>query len=103
MNKTIKKASGAIKTDSKDISVEVPVSTVAITGFATPAVVVVDVSRNAEVFPFIAAAVPPPAIIAKVQLIAGLISPNVAIITAVPATAANGIAIVSNKLSNQGM
>ena len=103
MMRTRTNASGAIITDNKDIMVDTPVSTVATRGFATPPVVAVEVSRSAEVLPLIAAAVPPPAIIANAQVTTGLRSLTVAIIIAVPATAANGIAIVSNKLSNQGM
>ena len=41
------------------IIIEVPVSTVEITGFAIPAVVAVDAKRVVLVDPFIAAAVPP--------------------------------------------
>ena len=86
-----------------DINIEEPVSTVDITGFAMPAVVAVDAKRVVLVDPFMAVAVPPPAIIAKAQVIVGLKSLTVATITAVPATAAKGTAIVSNKLSNQGI
>lgn len=85
------------------IRMEVPVSTVLKTGFAIPPVVALEVSLAADVFPFIAAAVPPPAIIAKVQVTTGLKSASVATITAVPANVAKGKAIVSNKLSNHGM
>lgn len=92
-----------IKMAATAITIEVPVSTVVKTGFANPPVVVLDVSLAAEVFPLIAAAVPPPAIMAKVQVTAGLKSVTVATITAVPAKVANGKAIVSSKLSNHGM
>lgn len=85
------------------ITTEVPVSTVVKTGFAIPPVVVLEVSLTAEVFPFMAAAVPPPAIIAKAQVITGLKSVTVATITAVPAKVASGKAMVSSKLSIQGM
>ena len=92
-----------IKMDATAITIEVPVSTVVKTGFAIPPVVVLEVNRAAEVFPLIAAAVPPPAIIAKVQVTTGLKSVTVATITAVPAKVAKGRAIVSSKLSNHGI
>lgn len=91
------------KMEKADITTEEPVSTVEIIGFATPAVVAVEVKRAEAVVPFIALAVPPPAIIAKAQVITGDKSATVETITAVPAIAANGIAMVSSKLSNQGM
>lgn len=91
------------KIENTDIAIEEPVSIVEITGFAIPPVVAVDAKRDVLVDPFIAAAVPPPAIIANAQVITGLKSLTVATITAVPATAAKGIAIVSSRLSNQGI
>ena len=87
------------KTETIDKSIEVPVSTVETTGFPKPPVVVVDASRVTLDDPAIADAVPPPAIIAKAQVITGLKSATVETITAVPATAASGIAIESNILS----
>ena len=81
----------------------VPVSTVANTGFAKPPVVVVDANLPVAPAPFIAVAVPPPAIIAKDHVITGSKFATVDTITAVPAIAAKGTARVSNKLSNQGM
>ena len=71
----------------------------------TTAVPVVAVEANRVVLdvPAIAAAVPPPAIIAKDHVTAGLKSAMVDIITAVPARAANGTAMVSNKLSVYGI
>ncbi len=89
--------------ETKDITVAIAVSTVVRMGFANPAVVVEEVSLAAEVFPFITAAVPPPAIIASDQVITGLKSETVATITAVPAKVAKGKAIVSSKLSNHGI
>jgi len=89
--------------DNIDMSVEIPVSTVVSTGFANPAVVVLEVSLAADAFPLIAAAVPPPAIIANAQVIMGSKSVIVATITAVPAKVANGKAIVSSALSNHGI
>lgn len=96
-------ASTGIKIEKTDITIDVPVSTVEITGFAIPAVVADDAKRVVLVEPFIAAAVPPPAIIANAQVIAGSKSLTVATITAVPAIAAKGTAIVSNKLSKNGI
>ncbi len=91
------------KIEKTDKVIEVPVSTVEITGFANPPVVAVDVNLVEAETPFIAEAVPPPAIIANDQVMTGDKSAIVDAITVVPATAAKGIAIVSNKLSNQGM
>ena len=89
--------------ESMDINVETPVSIVVNTGFANPTVVVLEVSLAAEAFPLIAAAVPPPAIIARAQVITGSRSVIVATIIAVPANVANGNAIVSSILSNHGI
>ena len=87
------------KIDTIEVTTAVPVSTVEITGFPIPAVVAVDANRVASEAPEIAAAVPPPAIIAKAHVISGLKLATVETITAVPAIAAKGTAIVSNKLS----
>lgn len=87
------------KIEINDMSIEVPVSTVETTGFPKPAVVTVEVKRVAPEAPDIAAAVPPPAIIANAQVIVGLKSATVETITAVPTIAANGTAIVSKRLS----
>lgn len=59
-------------TDKIDITTDVPVSTVDTTGLAKPAVDTVEVNRVAPAVLFMAAAVPPPAIIAKAQVITGL-------------------------------
>ena len=99
MIKTNTKAITGIKIDSTDITTEVPVSIVETTGFAIPPVVAVDAKRVAPELPATAAAVPPPAIIAKAQVITGLKSATVETITAVPAIAAKGIAIESKALS----
>ena len=93
------KASAGIKIENADITTEVPVSIVETTGFAIPPVVVVEANLVAPELPATAAAVPPPAIIAKAQVITGLKSATVDTITAVPAIAANGIAIESKRLS----
>ncbi len=91
------------KTETTDIIIAVPVSIVETIGFPIPAVETVEPNRVALAELFIAAAVPPPAIIAKAQVITGLKSATVATITATPAIVANGIAIVSNTLSIIGM
>ncbi len=81
------------------IIIDIPVSNEDTTGFAKPPVVAVDVILVTPVVLAIEAAVPPPAIMAKAQVITGLKSVTVETITAVPATAAKGIAIESSKLS----
>lgn len=86
-----------------DITTDVPVSTVEITGLPIPAVDTVEPNLVAPAELFMAAAVPPPAIIANAQVITGLKSATVETITAVPATVANGMAIVSKALSTIGM
>ncbi len=92
-----------IKIDTTDITTDVPVSKVEITGFATPAVVAVDANLVVPDVPAMAAAVPPPAIIAKDQVITGSKSATVESITIVPAIPAKGTAILSNKLSIYGI
>ena len=96
-------AIGGTKIDAVDTATAVPVSTVETTGFAKPPVVAEDVNLPAAFAPFIAVAVPPPAIIAKDHVITGSKSATVDTITAVPAIAASGMAILSRILSNQGM
>ena len=96
---TIIKARAGMKIENTDITIEVPVSIVEITGFASPPVVAVEANLVAPELPATAAAVPPPAIIAKAQVITGLKSATVDTITAVPAIAANGIATESKRLS----
>ena len=83
--------------------IAVPVSKVETTGLPNPPVVLVEVSLVAADDPAIAVAVPPPAMIARDHVITGSKSAMVETITAVPAMAANGIAIESNKLSMNGM
>ncbi len=87
------------KIEATDNNIEVPVSTVETIGFPKPPVVVVDASLVAPEDPAMTDAVPPPAIIAKAQVTTGLKSATVETITAVPAIAARGIAMESNKLS----
>ena len=91
------------KIETIDIITEVPVSTVETIGFAIPPVVAVEVNLVTLDVPATAAAVPPPAIIAKAQVITGLKSATVDNIIAVPASAANGTDIESNKLSIYGI
>ena len=81
----------------------VPVSTVETIGLATPPVVAVEVSLPAALAPFIAEAVPPPAIIARDQVTTGSKLATVETITAVPAIAAKGKDMVSRALSTQGI
>ncbi len=89
--------------DTIDIMIDVPVSTVDTTGLPTPPVVAVDANRVTLDVPDIIAAVPPPAIIARVHVISGLKSTIVDNITMVPAKAANATAMLSNKLSMKGI
>lgn len=89
--------------ETTDMIIDVPVSTDATIGFAKPPVVAVDVNRVALAVPEMAAAVPPPAIIANAQVITGLKSDTVDSMTAVPANAAKGTDILSNKLSKYGI
>ena len=107
MIKTISKTNTKPTTGRKivtiDVTIAVPVSMVDTTGLPIPAVVAVDAKRVAPEAPEIAAAVPPPAIIAKAQVISELKSATVDTITAVPAIAAKGIATESSKLSTKGI
>lgn len=103
INKTKTKPTIGRKIVTIDVVKAVTVSTVEITGFAIPTVVAVDANRVAPEAPEIAAAVPPPAIIASAQVISGPKFATVDTITAVPAIAAKGSAIVSNKLSINGI
>ncbi len=86
-------------TETMDIPIDVVVSTVDTIGFATPPVVVVDAKRVTPEELAIAAAVPPPAIMAKAQVTTGLKSATVDTITAVPAIPAKGMAMESKTLS----
>ena len=91
------------KMDTIVITIEAPVSIMDTTGFATPPVVAVEANLVVAEDPAIAVAVPPPAIIANDHVINGLKSETVDNITAVPASAASGTAILSNTLSTYGM
>ncbi len=94
---TNKIAKTGIKIANKDIPIDVPVSTVDTNGLANPAVVPVEASRVVEVEVLMAVAVPPPAIIAKAQVMVGSKLATVDTITAVPAMVAKGMVITSNK------
>jgi hypothetical protein len=94
---TNKIAKIGIKIANKDIPIDVPVSTVDTNGLANPAVVPVEASRVVEVEVLMAVAVPPPAIIAKAQVMEGSKLATVDTITAVPAMVAKGMVITSNK------
>ena len=84
------------------MTMDVPVSTVETIGFPKPAVETDDVNRVAPEAVLMAAAVPPPAMIANAQVTTGLKSATVETMTAVPAMVANGIAMVSKRLSING-
>lgn len=86
-----------------DIIMAVPVSKVETTGFAKPPVVAVEANRVVMEAPDMAAAVPPPAIIAKAHVTTGLKSETVESMTIVPAKVAKGIEIPSKILSIYGI
>lgn len=89
--------------DAVVTTMAVPDSKVDTKGFARPPVVEVDTTLPAADAPFIAVAVPPPAIMARDQVTTGSKSATVDTITAVPAIAARGIAKLSSKLSTHGI
>ncbi len=106
MNKTTKtKTNPTIgkKIAKMEMMIAVPVSIVEIMELPNPAVAKVEVIRVAPTVLFMVAAVPPPAMIAIVQVIIGLKSATVETITAVPASVAKGRAMVSSKLSTNGI
>ena len=89
--------------DAIETTIAVPDSKVETNGFAKPPVVVVETTLPAAEAPFIAVAVPPPAIMARDHVTTGSKFATVETITAVPAIAARGIAKLSSKLSTQGI
>lgn len=91
------------KIETTDISMAESVSIVDTMGFPTPPVDVVEANLVTLEDPEIAAAVPPPAMMASDHDIIGLKSTIVDIITAVPANAASGMEILSNALSIKGI
>lgn len=101
MTKTAAKT--GIKIEAVVTTIAVPVSTVEITGLPNPPVVALEARRPVAPAPFIAVAVPPPAIIANDQVTNGSRLATVETITAVPAIAAKGTAKLSKRLSTQGI
>ena len=91
------------KMDAVETTAAVPVSTVETIGLATPPVVAVEVNLPAALAPLMADAVPPPAIMANDHVTTGSKLATVDTITAVPAMAASGRAIVSKALSTHGI
>lgn len=89
--------------EKMEMTNDVPVSMVETSGLPNPAVETVEVTRDAPAALFMAAAVPPPAIMANAQVMTGFKSATVDTITAVPAMVASGMAIVSSKLSTNGI
>ena len=81
----------------------VPVSTVDTMGFASPPVVAEEANLPVALAPLMAVAVPPPAMMAKDQVITGSKSATVDTMTAVPAIPAKGSARPSKALSTHGM
>ena len=96
-------ASMGANIDAVVTTIAVPDSNVDTNGFAKPPVVVVDKTLPTAEAPFIAVAVPPPAIMARDHVTTGSKLAMVETITAVPAIAARGIAKLSSKLSTQGI
>ena len=83
--------------------IEAASSPVETTGLARPPVWAVDAPRTNTLEPWTRPAMPPPAIIARVQRKNGETSPTIEAVAIIPATIAAGVAIVSRRLSNQGM
>lgn len=96
-------ATKGIKMEANDITTAPPVSTVETTGFPRPAVLTEDVNRVPAEALLTTLAVPPPAMMAKTHVIIGESSAMVETITAVPAIAAKGTAILSSILSIKGI
>ncbi len=91
------------KMDAVVTTMAVPVSTVETMGLANPPVVAVEAIRLVAFAPFMAVAVPPPAIIASDQVTTGSRFATVDTMTAVPAMAAKGTAKLSKRWSTQGI
>jgi len=90
------------KIEITDMNIAVMVSMVDTIGLPKPPVAVVEVSLATLEEPEMVAAVPPPAMMASDHDTIGLKSTIVDSITDVPAKAANGTEILSNKLSIYG-
>ena len=97
------KAKGAQKIANKLRTAELAVSPELTKKFPAPAVVVVEIALTVAVDELIAAAVPPPAIIAKDQVANSFISPRFTATTKIPASVAKGTLMVSRKLSTTGI
>lgn len=91
------------KIDITDMTAEAPVSIEDTMGFPNPAVETEEVALVAEAPLLMAAAVPPPAIMARDHMTTGSKLVAVTTTTKVPAMLAKGMAIVSNKLSTNGI
>lgn len=96
-------AIGGTSIDAVETATAVPVSTTDTTGLAKPPVVVEEVNLPAALAPLIIVAVPPPAIMAKAQVVTGSKPATDDTIAAVPAIPAKGIATLSKRLSTQGI
>ena len=103
MNRTIITATTGNIMAIADNTVARIFSTLATKLFPKPAVETVEVNLVAPDELLISDAVPPPAIIAKVQVNTGFKSVTVETIISVPATDAKGMAILSKALSTKGM
>ena len=86
-----------------EVMSEPPSSAVARIGLARPHVLAVEAPRVTTVVPWTSPAMPPPAITARVHFRNGLMSAIRDAVTSVPAMTAAGDAMVSSRLSNQGM
>ncbi len=83
--------------------IEATSSPVETTGLPSPPVEAVDTPRTVTVDPWIKPATPPPAMMARDQRKKGLTSVTIDAVAIVPATMAAGVAIVSSRLSSQGI
>lgn len=73
------------------------------TGLANPPVETVEAPLKVTLAPWIKAAAPPPAMMARDQRKKGVTSVTIEAVAMVPATIAAGVAIVSRRLSSQGI
>ena len=86
-----------------DVTNDPPNSIVANSGFPKPPVLAVENPLATTVVPCTRPAVPPPAMIASVHSINGLIPDTIEAVMIVPAITAAGVEIVSSKWSTHGM
>lgn len=96
-------AMGGTRMDAEDTVTAAPVSMVDTKGLANPPVVTEEVNLPAAFAPFMAVAVPPPAMMAKDHVTTGSKLVTVDTMTAVPAIAAKGMARLSRALSTHGI